>query len=147
MVGDFVSRTGGPRASWRLTFRFDGRSVDLVRTERLDMVAPGATGEPPKGGEQTGAWVELLDTHGEVLDHRRVYDPFRTRAEHHSPDGRIEVHFRAPEPTEFEVVLAALPQADAVRLWASRPNEQGAIAGAAEDWGTFTLEERDDGRE
>jgi hypothetical protein len=138
-----------PRESWRLTFHFDGESVDLRSAERLPMVAPGASGEPPRGGERSGAWAELLDRDGEVLQHRPLSDPFNLRAEHHSPDGAIEVHYRDPEPTDFEVVVPALPEADSVRLWASAMDEQKRL-GPARDRGRFPLydsKERPDGGE
>jgi hypothetical protein len=149
-VADYSIRAAAsPRESWRLTFHFDGESVELRRSERLAMAAPAAIGEPPKGGEQSGAWVEVLDERGDVLHHRLVHDPFRLRAEHHSPDGTIEVHFRPPEPTDFEVVVPALPHADSVRLWASEPGEKGGLD-SARDRGRFRLEAREepsDGRE
>jgi hypothetical protein len=138
-----------PRESWRLTFHFDGESVELRRAERLPMVAPGVFGEPPRGGERSGAWVEVLDRQGDVLQHRPLSDPFNLRAEHHSPDGAIEVHYRDPEPTDFEVVVPALPDADSVRLWASAM-EEGKRLGPARDRGRFALDdskERSDGRE
>jgi hypothetical protein len=138
----------GPRESWRLSFHFDGESVALRSAERLPMVAPGVAGERPQGGEQSGAWVELLDAQGDVLEHRPLSDPFHLRAEHHSPDGAIEVHYRDPEPTDFEVVLPALPEADSVRLWVSAMDEEKQL-GPARDQGRFPLDskERRDGRE
>jgi hypothetical protein len=135
-------RPGGvPRESWRLTFSFDGTSVQLRRAERLPMVAPAAIGEAPSGDEHSGAWVELLDDRGAMLHHRLLRDPFRVLAEHHSPDGRIEVHLRPPEPTEFEVVVPVLPRARSVRVWATPPDEVGR-QGPARDQGTFPLDDR-----
>jgi hypothetical protein len=149
MAGDPARAATSARESWRLTFRFDGESVQLRRSERLKMVAPAAVGERPRGEEHSGAWVEVLDERGEVLHHRLVHDPFHIRAEHHSPDGRIEVHVRPPQPTEFEVVVPALPQASSVRLWATSPDEEERQR-PARDQGRFPLEDREeqsDGRE
>jgi hypothetical protein len=137
-------RAGGvSRESWRLTFWFDGTSVQLRRAERLPMVAPAAIGEAPSGDTNSGAWVEVLDDRGTVLHHRLLRDPFHVLAEHHSPDGRIEVHFRPPEPTDFEVVVPALPQARSVRVWATPPDEVER-QGLARDQGTFPLEDREE---
>jgi hypothetical protein len=72
------------RSSWRLTFRFDGDQVELASAERVARVAPGGT-------EASGSWVDLVDRRGRVLFRRVLHDPFRTTAEHHSPDGQIEV--------------------------------------------------------
>jgi hypothetical protein len=148
MPDDSMRRGAGSlRESWRLTFHFDGESVQLRRSERLPMVAPATVGQQPNGGEHSGAWVEVLDGKGEVLHHRLLHDPFHLTAEHHSPDGAIDLHFRPPEPTDFEVVVPALPQAESVRLWVSGPDEPGRL-GPARDQGRFPLEEeRGDGRE
>jgi hypothetical protein len=131
------------RESWRLTFHFDGSSVRLRRSERLPMVAPGAVGESPRGGEHGGAWLEVLDAQDRVIFHRLLHDPFALRAEHHSPDGRIEVHFRRPEPTNFEVLVPALPGAESVRLWVTPPSQERVEAPAREQ-GRFTLTDRED---
>lgn len=143
MADDSTPAAINPRQSWRLGFHFDGESVELRRSERLPMVAPAAIGERPKAGEHSGAWLEILDDDGEVLDYRVLHDPFHLRAEHHSPDGTIEVHFRRPEPTDFEVVLPALPGAESVRLWASAPGEERQLGhgqlGPAREQGRFPL--------
>lgn len=130
-----------PRESWRLTFHFDGESVQLAESERLPMLAPAAVGEPPRGGENSGAWVEVLDSGGTALYHQLLHDPFHLRAEHHSPDGRIEVHWRPPEPTDFEVIVPALRQAETVSVWATPPDEYEGRS-AARMQGQFALHER-----
>jgi len=129
------------RESWRLTFHFDGKTVELRRCDRLPMVAPGTVGDPPRGGENSGAWLEVLDEQERVLFHRLLHDPFHLRAEHHSPDGRIEVHVRPPGPTDFEVLVPALPTADTVRLWVTPPSKK-ATPGPARDQGRFPLDDR-----
>lgn len=142
-MGVGSARAAASRGSWRLTFHFDGESVQLVRSERLAMVAPGTAGVPPRGEEHSGAWVELLDERGALLHHRLLIDPFHVRAEHHSPDGRIEVHVRPPEPTDFEVVVPAVAQADSVRLWATPPGEEER-QGPARDQGRFLLRDQEE---
>ncbi|MGW0828672.1 hypothetical protein [Streptomyces sp. NPDC002845] len=143
MAGESERAAVNPRESWRLTFHFDGESVQLRRRERVPMVAPAAVGERPRGAKHSGAWVEILDQRGAVLHHRLVHDPFRVRAEHHSPDGRIEVHIRPPQQTDFEVVVPALAQADSVRLWATPPDEEERH-GPARDQGRFPLYDREE---
>lgn len=138
MADDFTRAAVNPRESWRLGFHFDGESVELRSSERLQMVAPAAIGERPRAGEHSGAWLEVLDDHGEVLHYRVLDDPLHLRAEHHSPDGSIEVHYRPPEPTDFEVVVPVLPGAESVRLWASAPGEERQLEPARER-GRFPL--------
>lgn len=104
-------------SSWRLTFRFDGERVELVRRERLPMIAPGSPGTPPVAGEQGGSWVEIQDERQSPVFHRLLHDPFRTSAEVHSPDGRIELHTGPPQPGEFDVVVPDAPEATSVALF------------------------------
>lgn len=128
------------RTSWRLVFRFDGESIALVRRERLQKVAPGTTPDAPTPGRNSGAWLDVLDRSGRRLFHRLLADPLRTRAEHHSPDGRIEVHVRAPEPCEFSVIVPDLPGAAEVALYAS-PTEHERMREPAQEIGRFPLAE------
>ena len=130
------------RTSWRLTFRFDGRQVDLVRRERLQKVAPGTTPEPPTPGQNSGAWLELVDRSGRVLFHRLLRDPLRTRAEVHSPDGHITLHIREPESGEFSAIVPDLPDAAEVVLYAS-PTDHQRMHEPASALGRFPL--RQDG--
>lgn len=134
--------TRGYRTSWRLTFRFDGRRIDLVRRERLEKIAPGTTTEAPTAGENSGAWLELVDRSGGRLFHRLLGDPLRTRAEHHSPDGRIELHVRAPEPTEFTAIVPDIPGASGVVLYLS-PTEHDRMHEVAREIGRYPLDERE----
>lgn len=129
-----------PRESWRLTFAFDGAAIELLRSESLPMVSPATIGEPPQGDRQAGAWLEVLDDEGRVIFHRLLHDPLAVRAEHHSPDGRIEVHFRPPQPGRFEAVVPALATARSVRLWLSPPSE-GSTQEPAQDQGRFALDD------
>jgi hypothetical protein len=129
------------RTSWRLTFRFDGERVTLIRRERLQKVAPSTTPEAPLPGKNSGAWLELLDRSGRPLFHRLLGDPLRTRAEHHSPDGRIELHVRAPEPCEFTAVVPDIPDASDVVLYAS-PTDYQRMMEPAREIGRYALAER-----
>ncbi|AZC88377.1 hypothetical protein C4K29_2074 [Pseudomonas chlororaphis subsp. piscium] len=128
------------RTSWRLTFRFDGQEVWLVRRELLQKVAPGTTPDAPTLGKNSGAWLEVLDPSGQRLFHRHLSDPLRTRAEHHSPDGRIELHVRTPEPCEFTVIVPDIPGASDVALYSS-PNDRERMLDPARAIGRYALAE------
>ena len=134
------------RTSWRLTFRFEGRQVTLVRRERLQKVAPATTAETPTPGANSGAWLTVLDGHGQPVFHRLLSDPFRTRAEHHSPDRRIELHVREPESGEFTVIVPEIPGATEVALYAS-PTERERMRAAAAEIGRYPLAEPKPGAE
>jgi hypothetical protein len=129
------------RTSWRLTFRFDGERITLVRRERLQKVAPGTTPEAPEPGKNSGAWLELLDRSGRRLFHRLLDDPLRTRAEHHSPEGHIELHVRPSEPCEFTAVVPDIPDVSDVVLYAS-PTEHMRMLEPALEIGRYALYER-----
>lgn len=126
------------RTSLRLTFRFDGRQVELVRRERLRKVAPGTTPDRPSAGKNSGAWVELVDRSGRVLFHRLLRDPLQTRAEHHSPDGRITLHVREPESGQFSVIVPEIPDATEVVLYAS-PTDHERMHEPASALGRFPI--------
>lgn len=135
------------RSSWRLTFRFNGDQVELASAERIARVAPGAPAPPPAGTEASGSWVDLLDRRGRVLFRRVLHDPFQTTAEHHSPEGQIEVVRRPPESGEFQVVLPDMPDGSDVAVWSS-PLEPEAALDPARELGRFRLSDlkpRDDG--
>lgn len=127
------------RTSWRLTFHFDGERISLERADRLRKIALGTTADPPQAGRNSGAWLDLVDEAGEVLFHRLLHDPFGTRAEHHSPDGRIELHVRDPQPCRFTAVVPDMPGAAEVVLYAS-PADHDRMLEAAEEVGRFPLQ-------
>jgi hypothetical protein len=128
------------RTSWRLTFAYDGARVTLLRRERLQKVAPGTVGDVPVPGKHSGAWLTLLDRGGKVLFHRLLADPFQTRAEHHSPDGKIELHVRPPGKGQFSVVVPDLPGATEVALFSS-PTVREKMLDPAAEVGRFSLVE------
>lgn len=128
------------RSSWRLTFHFDGERVHLVRRERVRKVAPGTIPDPPTPGKNSGAWLELVDDAGRRLFHRLLNDPLRTRARHHSPDGHIELHVRAPEPGRFVVLVPDIPEAADAVLYAS-PTDHERMLEPASEIGRYPLHE------
>lgn len=124
--------------SWRLTFGFDGATIRLLRREAVEMISPASVGPLPKAGEHAGSWLELRDGNDRVLFVRRLHDPLRTLAEHHSPDGRIEVVVRAAGRGEFEAIVPALPQARSAVLMSSALAD-GRSSGKATEVGRFPL--------
>jgi hypothetical protein len=93
------------RKTLRLTFqRVDG-AVQLMRQERLDMIAPAMVGERPEVGKNSGFWIELHDANGAVVGHRIIHTPLRDAVEEHSPDGSIKRVVGAPASSTFEVLL------------------------------------------
>jgi hypothetical protein len=114
--------------------------VTLVRRERLQKVAPGTFGGVPRPGKHSGAWITVLDRGGKPVFHRHLSDPFETRAEHHSPDGKIELHVRPPGKGQFTVIVPELPGAAEVALYSS-PTHREKMLGPAAEVGRFPLAE------
>ena len=135
--GEFVD-TRPYRSSWRLTFRFEGDQVELASAERISRVAPGGPVPPPAETEASGSWVDLVDGRGQVIFRRVLHDPFQTMAEHHSPDGHIEVVRRPPESGEFGVVVPDMPGGSYVAVWSS-PLAPEAALDPARELGRFPL--------
>ena len=132
-----------PSMSWRLAFRYDRAGVWLSRRLLIDMIAPQSPGPPPSAKEHSGAWIAVRNRRGGALSHRLLHDPFALRAEHHSPDGQIEVVERELEEGEFEVVVPAFPDASDVALYSS-PLAPGRYAEPAQEVGRFRLDQEED---
>lgn len=121
-----------PRESFRLTFRFDGDSIELVDQQRLRMIAPPPFGDPPVAGVNNGTWLELLDEKGGRVAVRSLHDPFRRFAEHHSPDGNIERFEREITTGQFEVLIPAARNATTVSLLSNETSPANRSAAATE---------------
>ncbi len=107
------------RYSWRLVFRYDGERVELVDRKRVEMIAPPSIGPVPQEGRHSGTWLEIRDANDRLVFVRRLHDPFRTTAEHHSPDGKIEVVRRLPVAGEFEAIVPDIPEMNSGVLFSS----------------------------
>ncbi len=95
-----------PRQSLKVTFSIDKGKIQILRFERLSMIAPPAVGDPPQAGKNGGYWIELRDGNDRVLFHRVLHNPLRDSVEVHSPDGKIERVFGDPgKPSVFDVLL------------------------------------------
>lgn len=134
------------RFSWRLRFRFSETAVELVDQKRVAMIAPPSIGADPRPGEDSGAWLELRDTYDRTLFVRRLYDPFQTIAEHHSPDGKIEVVTRSPTQGEFEAIVPNIPEARTAILFSSPIDLEGRHE-VAKEIGRFAIGEKSPGRD
>ena len=98
------------RTSWRLTFRWDGTQIDLVKRRQVQMIAPATTGEQPIAGEHAGIWLELRDAADKTLYHRSITRFMGAKAEVFHPDGAMTHHLGDPGSAQFEVVVPDLPQ-------------------------------------
>jgi hypothetical protein len=131
------------RGTWRVRVRFDGTDLAVTEQSFADMIAPYTPGAPPGREDRSGAWFEVRDAKDEVLAYQRLHDPFQIRAEHHSPEGQIEVFERKVETGEFELLVPALPEAESVVVFSS-PVEPGRTADAAKEVARFELKSRND---
>ena len=104
------------RKTLRLRFRVSGESVELVSTERLEMITPPQFGERPEAGKHSGFWLELQGSRKRVLAHRLISPSYLNSVEVHSPDGKIERKFGPIENGVFEVFLPDMDDAKEVVL-------------------------------
>jgi hypothetical protein len=109
------------RKTLRLTFRTVDGQVQLVRTERLDMITPPSIGETPEAGKSSGFWMELRDAGGKVLSHRVLNAPLRDSVEVHAPDGTIKRVTGPASDRTFEVLLPDQGDASTVVLMGHDP--------------------------
>jgi hypothetical protein len=96
-------------------------NVSLESVERVEMVTPGSPAPLPEGGRDSGTWLEVRNDEDQVVFHRVLHNPFRTLAEHHSPEGGIEVVERPVGRGRFVVLVPASPDAARAVLWTSPP--------------------------
>lgn len=121
---------GGPeptRRALRLTFRFDGESVELTSAEPLRKLIPPMLGEHPEEGRHHGEWIQLRDRDGRVLFSGILSDPLRTRVEVHDPDAGPSIVVGPPGQGTFDVLVPDLPEATTAVLFASIPSRKGKL--------------------
>lgn len=107
-----------PSYTLRLTFAYDEKSIRLVRSQRVEMIAPPSVTPPPEKG-QAGYWFEVRNAKGELLHHRPLHDPVRDDLEVFSDDPAQSIT-RVPNPNtsgEFTVLVPDLPGADSFGLF------------------------------
>jgi len=96
----------------RLTFAYDGSEVRLIRSQRVEMIAPPPVTPCPEEG-QSGNWFEVRDEKDTLLYHRVLHDPMPTSVEVFSNDPQQSI-FRIPEPDpkgQFTLLVPDLPDA------------------------------------
>ena len=122
----------------RVMFDFAGDAVRVRSKRHVNMIAPTSPAAIPD--DAVGTWVELVDSDGATVFQRLVYDPFQTRVEHYSPDGRIEAFDGPFEYGEFEVLVPLMDEA-ARGVLKSRAREEEDVPRSLV---IFDLEETDD---
>lgn len=107
--------------SLRLTFRFDGDSIELAGVERLPMISPPQQGDRPEPGKHSGEWIVLTDRGGRTLAWRLLHDPLRTRVEVHDPDAGPKIVTGPPASGVFEVLLPDVREGERAELYLGSP--------------------------
>jgi hypothetical protein len=110
--------TGGPPSDiegpptghvWRLTFTYHGDELQLISSERVEMLAPA----PDPDTENATFRVELRDAEDLPLFTRRLHNPIRAEREVFSNDPSQPMGYvPVDEPTgAFQVIVPDLPDA------------------------------------
>jgi len=102
----------GVRHTLRLTFAYDGSDIRLVRSQRVEMIAPPSVTEPPQEGH-VGHWIEIRDAAGKLLYHRHVHQPIRTDTEAFGSEGKAAMTraAKAKPKGQFTLLIPDLPGA------------------------------------
>jgi hypothetical protein len=105
-----VADASYPDHTWRLAFAYDGDKVDLVRAERIEMIAPPVVTPPPEANAG-GFWLEVRDKQGNLIYHRPLYNPLRRHVEHFGDKAGDQMQRTSPESQrgEFDVLVPDLP--------------------------------------
>jgi len=110
--------TGEPTpTALRLTFTYDGDSVQLAAGRAVEMTVPPS--DPVDGYQgQAGFWVELRDPAGATIFRRVLHDPMSVYQEVHAPPGAPATRTpRRDMSGVFEVVLPVPPPGSRVVLF------------------------------
>ncbi len=109
----------------RLTFRYDGDHVELVSSQRVEMLLPPSHQlDLPK--PQAGFSFEVRDSGGKALYRRVIHPPIRTSVEVFEEDGSIR-----REPVDkpsgiFVLLVPELDQGDSLVLLGSPEGAEAA---------------------
>jgi hypothetical protein len=113
----------------RLTFEYEGSSVKLVSTQRVDMILPPSHPLETKE-EQSGFWFTLSDAQGKPVYRRAMSNPIRYDREVFSSDPAHpsiqRVPVEKPKGT-FVMLVPDVSNARTVQLF-SHPLEPAAAA-------------------
>jgi hypothetical protein len=117
----------------RLTFLYKGDSLDLIKQQSLEMIAPPSDAlEDQK--EASGFWVEITDREKNVLYRRVTQNPIRHYAEIRSddPDRPLTMQeVRDPSGT-FTILIPEIAQAAEIALFSSPFEEKKRLLPAVE---------------
>ena len=111
-AGQEPPREEPPRRSLRLTFRYEGEDVELVKARRVAMTPPPS--EPlSKLGPRSGFGVELCTQRGRVLYRRFDTSPIERSVEAPSddPDRPFQRAMVESPSGEFDIVVPDLGEA------------------------------------
>src|ERR1041385_7131622 len=102
----------------RLTFEYEGSSIKLVSTQKVEMIVPPT--HPLEGTEgQTGFWFTLSDAQGKAVYRRVVHNPIQFDREVFSNDPKNPSVHRVPVDKPkgtFVVLVPDIQEARTVQL-------------------------------
>jgi hypothetical protein len=128
--------------AWRLTFRYDGERIELVKRQRVQMIAPPAIGRAPDADRDEGTWLELRDPGEKILYFKDIRRLMRAEVDVHSPDGKIRHVVGTPGQGTFDVVVPDAPPASAVAVM-STPMDAREARQKAREIARFPLDRGD----
>src|SRR5689334_23397426 len=97
-----------PLTALRLTFTYDGDSVQLASGRAVEMKVPPS--DPVEGYQgQAGFWAELRDAEGTTIYRRVLHDPMPVYLEVHSPDAQATRASVGSQTGIFEIVIPSPP--------------------------------------
>lgn len=117
--------------SWRLTFSYEGRYLQLVSLQSIGMRSPPSVPLTMEE-DQSGFWYELQDKNRGVLYRYVIYNPIRIEAEIFSNDPSVpmrRVKIKNPRGT-FQLLAPQIDEADSLVLFSSplEPEHSGEPA-------------------
>ena len=135
------------RTAWRLTFRWDGTKIELIRRRLVQMIAPATTGEQPIAGKHSGIWLELRDRNDKTLYHRSITRFMGAKAEVFHPGGAMTHHLGDPGNAQFEVVVPNLPRTAWLCIISSPFESNALLHEPAREIARFSLRNEESGQE
>jgi hypothetical protein len=111
-----------PTHSLRLTLSYSGTRVNLERIDRLEMI-PSPDERVGSTEARAGSWVELRDADQRVLYQQILYNPIRFDVEvaEDPVSGQLRRQAKGRSEGIFELVIPDMPEAETIRVFASRP--------------------------
>ncbi len=131
-----------PNRALRMTFRYDGDKLELVSSQRVEMILPQS--HPLDAPESPATFsFAVRDAAGRRLYRRLINPPIQTDAEVFHPDGSIRrVPIDRPSGT-FVLLVPDVPEGDSLVLVGPRP---GADTPVPTELATFSLRRPPDTR-